>query len=349
MEDNQDRRNNLEEMKPKALPIREKLDSSNPADVQKAMQEYVILVILALALFVVLFSGCVRVQKENLWSYGNFCGKDYPKVQGATPQERIARLQDIQPWEGDDIDAACKQHDICYERHGRNYSLCDLVFMNILNKMKFEGENKAQCENVRIQALYYFLSFRPSGLPDPYQHQLWMTKLRMAPILMGIAPLAVAQSTAGIPNQPCKSIARVLTNISDKPLHLDSPSEGKRAEIVVQGLSMTQVKALFIERIQAKGYKLKQKHDFLAVFSMPFKTELGAIESGCDAPDLYLAFGIMNDDSGAVHIFSTNMSTVVNQDSPFAAVAIDFDVTETDIYQAIQALLDKVKLDMDHP
>jgi predicted nucleotidyltransferase len=44
MEGDQDNGNNLQEMKLAALSIREKLDSSNPADVQNAMKEYAALV-----------------------------------------------------------------------------------------------------------------------------------------------------------------------------------------------------------------------------------------------------------------------------------------------------------------
>ncbi len=40
MEDNQDQRNNLEEMKLSALRIQETLKSTNADDVRKAMQEY---------------------------------------------------------------------------------------------------------------------------------------------------------------------------------------------------------------------------------------------------------------------------------------------------------------------
>jgi hypothetical protein len=44
MEGDQDNGNNLQEMKLTALSIREKINSSNPADVQNAMREYTALV-----------------------------------------------------------------------------------------------------------------------------------------------------------------------------------------------------------------------------------------------------------------------------------------------------------------
>jgi hypothetical protein len=63
-------------------------------------------------------------EKGVFYRYGNFCGPQFPRYpEGATNAERISFLQGIPPV--DDIDRACKAHDLCYEQQGHDEGRCD--------------------------------------------------------------------------------------------------------------------------------------------------------------------------------------------------------------------------------
>lgn len=55
--------------------------------------------------------------------HGHFCGKDTPKLNYSSPQDEIEKLSKIAPV--DTIDAACKEHDICYLQRGSGSKSCD--------------------------------------------------------------------------------------------------------------------------------------------------------------------------------------------------------------------------------
>lgn len=73
---------------------------------------------------------------ENLeYQYGNFCGAGYPAMLqtldlNTQREERIVALTAIDPL--DDIDRACKAHDLCYEILGHDNKECDFVLLNML-------------------------------------------------------------------------------------------------------------------------------------------------------------------------------------------------------------------------
>jgi len=57
------------------------------------------------------------------WKYGYFCGKNHP----SSPK----------PYQNpkDEIDAACKEHDKCWERQGENNGPCNDVFLTTIKKL----------------------------------------------------------------------------------------------------------------------------------------------------------------------------------------------------------------------
>lgn len=52
------------------------------------------------------------IEVGTLALYGNFCGPSHPRITGATSEEQVRELTAIRP--RDDLDGACKMHDICY-------------------------------------------------------------------------------------------------------------------------------------------------------------------------------------------------------------------------------------------
>ena len=99
---------------------------------------------------------------EN-FKYGCFCGKDYPRADNNRTQdfrkmnkeERTKVIESYLPIEPyDDIDAICKQHDICYLIHGRVVRDCNEAIYDDLHALadKFKANkelsNNKQCRHL---------------------------------------------------------------------------------------------------------------------------------------------------------------------------------------------------------
>lgn len=118
--------------------------------------QYIFIIFL---LFIVL--GCARTRgeidgKKELWSYGNFCGPNYPKTDDLRDDEKvIERLATGQPV--DSIDIACQEHDICYVKNGPHTYSCDHDLKRKLNSMNFgDDELASACRKVNNQIYIAF-------------------------------------------------------------------------------------------------------------------------------------------------------------------------------------------------
>jgi hypothetical protein len=286
------------------------------------------------AFVIVLLSSCTTVHDDMVWSYGQFCGKNYPKVPGFTSQERIVQLQEIHP--KDDIDAACQQHDICYERHGRNHCLCDQLLINRLIKMDFSGEIKAKCENVRGQALYYFLSFHPSACGS----EIWKARTMALPYIGVALPLALYMGLNGQPNTDQRCVSTTSSgNEIDHMTSQDVPPDQKQAEITITGMPKARILSIFANNMSKMGYILKQSDEDRFVFGLLMtKGKFGPTEPNKDYPELRVTF-LFENVFGVIHIVGTNMSIALNQDSAFEGI-LDMDVTDSEVIESLQKLLD---------
>lgn len=130
-------------------------------------KQFIILVIHSL-LFTQLYAiSCSQPEMAsdnliNKFKYGCFCGKNYPNIKHPSKknytklnriqrQELIALYQQIEAY--DDIDKACKAHDICYISHGNKAKICnDSISKTLYNiEKKFDTTNKEthkQCKNL---------------------------------------------------------------------------------------------------------------------------------------------------------------------------------------------------------
>ncbi len=84
--------------------------------------------------------------------YGCFCGKGYPNIQHSSKKpyrylnrkekdELIAQYYTIKPY--DSIDAACRQHDICYINKGREDQTCNDTLQIRLRELEETFEKQA--------------------------------------------------------------------------------------------------------------------------------------------------------------------------------------------------------------
>jgi hypothetical protein len=87
--------------------------------------------------------------------HGQFCGRGWPVISGATTIERQAALEEIQA--DDDLDAACKEHDLCYERIGMDNIVCDRLLIEGINALALYGK----CRTKAISIKSYFGSVHP--------------------------------------------------------------------------------------------------------------------------------------------------------------------------------------------
>ena len=97
------------------------------------------------------------------FKYGCFCGKNYPKIYNTASQdvknlnkkqrvEVIESYFSVKPY--DDIDAVCKQHDLCYLYQGKKAKVCNNAIYDELHILidKFKDTNQTvenkQCQNL---------------------------------------------------------------------------------------------------------------------------------------------------------------------------------------------------------
>jgi hypothetical protein len=96
--------------------------------------------------------------------HGEFCGPGYPidaNRSDMTPEARLAALDHRSAI--DDIDAACKRHDICYILKGNSNKECD----NDLSVSMKKLELNQLCRNVADDISGWFILFHPSRGTKP--------------------------------------------------------------------------------------------------------------------------------------------------------------------------------------
>lgn len=71
-----------------------------------------------------------RPAEGVLYKYANFCGPGTPTRVSEDPMQHLAVLMPLVPQ--DAIDAACKQHDVCFETEGRDDPACDYAMVGAL-------------------------------------------------------------------------------------------------------------------------------------------------------------------------------------------------------------------------
>lgn len=99
------------------------------------MRLFIDILILALAV-----NGCATTSVTSpylnpddgkIFKYGNFCGPSFPRFEGETDLvKREEKLLSSTPV--DDIDRACRAHDLCYEFFGHDNTSCDRMLENLL-------------------------------------------------------------------------------------------------------------------------------------------------------------------------------------------------------------------------
>lgn len=109
--------------------------------------------------------------------HGNFCGPNIPTTTSRTLSGQIAELEAILPI--DDIDKACKAHDICYANQGFGAAFCDTALINTTGAFLQAGnppqntrnttarkrkEPSFQCTALALAILGYFETTNPSAV-----------------------------------------------------------------------------------------------------------------------------------------------------------------------------------------
>ncbi len=88
-----------------------------------------------------LASPSLSPEEGVFYRYGTFCGPGVPDLTGVSgAPARLAAITALAPV--DDIDRACKAHDVCYEKFGHDRLACDGVIVALTtswNLRPFEG------------------------------------------------------------------------------------------------------------------------------------------------------------------------------------------------------------------
>jgi hypothetical protein len=75
-------------------------------------------------------------------THGTFCGPKHPVIHNKTKTESVIELMTIKPL--DDIDAACRRHDICYEVAGYFNLTCDAWLTSEVQRINLRYLDKNQ-------------------------------------------------------------------------------------------------------------------------------------------------------------------------------------------------------------
>jgi len=112
------------------------------------------------------------IADDNLskkFRYGCFCGENYPDIQHKSKksyrvlndqerQELISQYQSIDAY--DDIDEACKAHDICFIKHAKQAKVCNDSIVKSLTEIKdkFSKEADDNVTNAQCRDLAFDIS-----------------------------------------------------------------------------------------------------------------------------------------------------------------------------------------------
>ena len=125
------------------------------------------------------------VRDATNWRYGCFCGPEYPSIdKNLTKVDRIARYFEIGP--KDEIDKACRDHDICWIEFGDGDPACTHIYTETLDKLfeeymqarkslpeKIDGKRPfSKCTKTILDQLFAFSTiFAPTDY-DNYGDQI---------------------------------------------------------------------------------------------------------------------------------------------------------------------------------
>lgn len=98
--------------------------------------------------------------RDVAWVWGNFCGKGYPALAPGTLAEQREALLGIVP--ADTIDAACRDHDLCYLERGDHHKRCDDALIRTMYRMRFDGPERRACARLADQIGRFFACAMPS-------------------------------------------------------------------------------------------------------------------------------------------------------------------------------------------
>lgn len=116
----------------------------------------------AAALFVLFTSALLSACSFN--HHGAFCGPGHPRDANASGLSQEQRLQRLRATAAqDDIDEACKAHDICWTEAGPSEANCDRELADRLDTLEFNP----LCENVASDISGWFILFHPSRESNP--------------------------------------------------------------------------------------------------------------------------------------------------------------------------------------
>ena len=103
-------------------------------------------------------NSCGMVNEQGAGTYGEFCGVGRPDVSAFTNEdEKVFALNHVAPT--DYIDCACREHDICYARRGRNDKACDALLDYIIDERALRN----WCSSVSFDIQGYFDYVHPHG------------------------------------------------------------------------------------------------------------------------------------------------------------------------------------------
>lgn len=134
--------------------------------------------------------------------YGNFCGPNHPKINGG---DAVSQLRAIAPV--DDLDAICKNHDICYATPSTTRSECDLTLMRLIKTAKWSTGCESSVRTVAQAFPDSFTAVDDGGTVVRNNAPGLITPLNYA--------LAAAVNTAFLPlggpprpdkNEPCNNL-----------------------------------------------------------------------------------------------------------------------------------------------
>lgn len=112
----------------------------------------------------ILLSGCASnpplyrtdVDKEGgIPIHGNFCGPNVPTVAEQNTDKQIETLKSISAI--DEIDSACKEHDICYAEKGYFNASCDDELIDAISETKGKHEDE-RCDKLASYIVAYFIT-----------------------------------------------------------------------------------------------------------------------------------------------------------------------------------------------
>ena len=93
------------------------------------------------------------VEEDGIPVHGNFCGKNIPTITETNMKKRAVLLKIIEAI--DEIDSACKSHDICYAENGYYNTACDFRLIEIASNIS-EKYSDESCKQLAFIISEYF-------------------------------------------------------------------------------------------------------------------------------------------------------------------------------------------------